>query len=75
MNSLVIDLIVCGLAYVIMVYFISIITKNKMYKGKGSDDGEGGIKNSNPPKIDLPPGVIWPSDAPKKPVKHTPIEV
>ena len=75
MNSLVIDLIVCGLAYVIMVYFISTITKNVLNKGKGGNDGEGGIKNSNPPKIDLPPGVIWSSDAPKKSVKPEPIEV
>ncbi len=66
MNSLVIDLIVCGLAYVILVYFITAITKNTINKGKSNNDGDGGIKNSTPPQIDLPPGVVWPSDAPVK---------
>ena len=26
----------------------------------GSDDGDGGFKLPNRPKIDLPPGVVWP---------------
>lgn len=64
MNSLVIDLIVCGLAYVIVVYFIATMTKNALRKGRNNDDGDGGIENFTPPKIDLPPGVIWPSDSP-----------
>jgi hypothetical protein len=75
MNSLVIDLIVCGLAYVILVYFISAITKNAIRKGKNGDNGDGGIKKSTPPKIDLPPGVVWPSEAPKMPIKSDPVEV
>lgn len=63
MNSLVIDLIVCGLAYVIVVYFIATMTKNSLNRGKNDDEGDGGIENFNPPKIDLPPGVIWPTDS------------
>ena len=66
MNSLVIDLIVCGLAYVIIVYFIATMTKSVLKKGKNNDEGDGGIENFTPPKIDLPPGVIWPSDSPKE---------
>lgn len=74
MNSLVIDLIVCGLAYVISVYFLATLTKNSLNKGKRSDDGDGGIENLTPPKIDLPPGVIWPTDTPKKSKTPEPVE-
>lgn len=74
MNSLLIDLIVCGVAYVIVVYFLAIVTKNSLNKGKSSDDGDGGIENVTPPKIDLPPGVIWPSDVPKKSNRPKPVE-
>ncbi|MBC6365573.1 hypothetical protein [Algoriphagus sp. AK58] len=74
MNSLVVDLIVCGLAYVITVYFIATMTKNALKRGKGNDEGDGGIEKITPPKIDLPPGVIWPSDAPKKSKQPEPVE-
>ena len=71
---MVIDLIVCGLAYVITVYFISIMTKNTLQKRKGGNDEDGGVKKIIPPKIDLPPGVIWPADVPKKSVRPEPVE-
>lgn len=74
MNSLMIDLIVCGLAYVITVYFITAVTKNSNNKRKDGDNDEGGLKNFTSPKIDLPPGVVWPSDAPKRPVNPEPVE-
>jgi hypothetical protein len=74
MSSLVIDLIVCGLAYVIMVYFITIMTKNTLKNRKDGDDEDGGIKKTTPPKIDLPPGVIWHSDAPKKFMRPKPVK-
>ncbi len=67
MNSLVIDLFMCGVAYVILIYFVATMTRNAIRKGNSNnDDGDGGIENLTPPKIDLPPGVIWPSDSPKK---------
>jgi hypothetical protein len=67
MNSLVIDLFLCGVAYVILIYFVATMTKNSLRKGNSSnDDGDGGIENFTPPKIDLPPGVIWPTDVTKK---------
>ncbi|GAA0877733.1 hypothetical protein GCM10009119_07010 [Algoriphagus jejuensis] len=67
MNSLVIDLFMCGVAYVILIYFVATMTKNAIRRGNSNnDDGDGGIENMTPPKIDLPPGVIWPSDVPKK---------
>jgi hypothetical protein len=74
MNSMVIDLIVCGSAYVISVYFIAILTKNSLKNRKGGDDEDGGIKLASPPKIDLPPGVVWPTDSPKKSLRHEPVE-
>ena len=76
MNSLVIDLFLCGVAYVILIYFIATMTKNSA-RGKNSnnDDGDGGVENFTPPKIDWPPGVIWPSDSPKKSPTPEPMEV
>jgi hypothetical protein len=66
MSSLVIDLILCGLAYVILIYVMATMTNNSLKKRGGSqDDGDGGIEDLTPPKIDLPPGVQWPSDSPK----------
>jgi hypothetical protein len=67
MNSLFIDLILCAIAYVILIYFIATMVKARSQKGKdNNDDGDGGIENLTPPTIDLPPGIIWPKDAPKK---------
>jgi hypothetical protein len=31
-----------------------------MFRG---DDGEGGKEEDTPPRLDLPPGVSWPTDA------------
>jgi hypothetical protein len=72
MSSLVIDLILCGFAYVVLIYFVATMTKSKISRKDGNnDDGDGGVEDFSPPKIDLPPGVIWPSDSPKT---KTPIE-
>lgn len=66
MDSLLIDLTLSGLAYVILIYMIITISKNKFSKGKGSEDDEdGGIKVEIPPTIDLPPGILWFDDSPK----------
>ncbi|MHA7131917.1 hypothetical protein [Algoriphagus namhaensis] len=71
MSSLVIDLFLLGVAYIIMIYFVATMTKKSLgRKNDRSDDGDGGIETSTPPKIDLPPGVIWPSDSPTR--KRTP---
>lgn len=75
MSSLVIDLILCGVAYVILIYFVATLTKNSFRRGNSSgDEGDGGIENFSPPKIDLPPGVIWPSDMPKTTKWPDPVE-
>ncbi|HSJ68614.1 MAG TPA: hypothetical protein VK921_13100 [Anditalea sp.] len=67
MSSLFIDLVLCGLAYVVLIYFVATMTKARINKrDNDTDDGDGGVEDMTPPKIDLPPGVIWPKDAPKK---------
>jgi hypothetical protein len=72
MDSLMIDLILCGLVYVILIYFIVTISKNLRVGDKNQD--EGGLEIQTPPKIDLPPGVIWPAgELPK--VKPSPEKI
>ncbi|TVP47515.1 MAG: hypothetical protein EA341_12695 [Mongoliibacter sp.] len=75
MSSLVVDLVLCGLAYVVLIYFVATLTKPKISrKGDNNDDGDGGIEDYTPPKIDLPPGIIWPSDGPKSKTPTEPLE-
>jgi hypothetical protein len=67
MSSLAVDLMLCGIAYVVLIYFVATMTKSRLGRGQNNDDdGDGGIEDFTPPKIDLPPGVIWPSDGPTK---------
>lgn len=70
MSSLVIDLILCGIAYVVLIYFVATMARANMEPGgkknEEDDDGDGGIEDLTPPKIDLPPGVVWPTEGPKK---------
>lgn len=67
MSSLVVDLILFGLAYVLLIFVMATMTNKSIRKGGNrEDDGDGGIEDFTPPKIDLPPGVQWPSDSPKK---------
>jgi hypothetical protein len=62
MDSLMIDLILCGLVYVILIYFIVTVSKNlRVGRNDQDDGGDGGLEIQRPPKIDLPPGVIWPT--------------
>lgn len=68
MSSLVIDLILCGLAYVILIFVMASMTRKSIRRDEDSgQDGDGGVEAHIPPKIDLPPGVIWPADSPKSP--------
>lgn len=65
MNSLVIDLVLLGLTYVVLIYFVATLTKARLNQRKNDsrDDGEGGVENYTPPKIDLPPGIVWPHES------------
>lgn len=75
MSSVVIDLLLLGIAYVIMIYFVATMSKNSLRrKNDSGDDGDGGIETNTPPKIDLPPGVIWPTDGPRKDKRPEPVE-
>jgi hypothetical protein len=60
MSSTLIDFLLCGLAYVLLSYFLGAWTKRRRKKSSGSDGGMGGKSKTEPPVIDLPPGVTWP---------------
>ncbi|MDB4447602.1 hypothetical protein N9223_00975 [bacterium] len=59
MKSFYYDIFLSGLTYVLLIYLTFRLMKNK--KSRGSDD-DGGETIYSPPKIDLPPGITWPSD-------------
>lgn len=69
----IIDLILCAFVYAILVAFI-FIRENRKRRGGDTDDDEGGLPVSQPPDIDLPPGVCLPDDRPRK-TKTEPDEV
>tara|TARA_R110001592_G_scaffold312206_1_gene587370 strand:+ start:114909 stop:115133 length:225 start_codon:yes stop_codon:yes gene_type:complete len=68
MNSLVIDLILCGVAYVVLIYFVATLTKSKIKRNRknNDEDGDGGVEDNTPPVIDLPPGIVWPTEEKEK---------
>ncbi|MCH7402477.1 hypothetical protein ACFOUP_17350 [Belliella kenyensis] len=75
MSSLLVDLILLGLAYVVLIYIVATLTKPHAQKGKNKgEDGEGGVEDYTPPKIDLPPGVIWYSELEKSKSDQATIE-
>lgn len=67
MKSFYYDIFLSGLAYVLLVYLIFRLMKKR--RSKGADD-DGDITIYDPPKIDLPPGVVWPND----PQQYLPME-
>jgi hypothetical protein len=60
MSSTLIDFLLCGLAYVLLSYFLGAWIKIRRKKSSGSDGGMGGKSEIAPPVLDLPPGVTWP---------------
>ncbi|AWW33149.1 hypothetical protein DN752_11595 [Echinicola strongylocentroti] len=73
---MVVDMIVFGMAYVLLVYLVmTMIRPPHLPNRDKNDDGDGGIDIPDTPKIDLPPGVIWPSDGPKAKDPAPPMEV
>ncbi|MFZ9234961.1 MAG: hypothetical protein ACO22X_01980 [Algoriphagus sp.] len=60
MSPTLIDFLLCGLAYVLLSYFLGAWTKVQRKKSSGPDGGKGGKAETAPPVIDLPPGVTWP---------------
>lgn len=67
MSSFYYDLILSGLTYVMLTYLcFSLMKKRKRTK---DEDDDGGLTIESGPKIDLPPGIIWP-DGSGSPIKR-----
>lgn len=64
MNSFYYDILLTAGTFLLMGYLSIRAMASRKSKGS-SDDDEGGLIFEHEPKIDLPPGVIWPSDSPK----------
>jgi hypothetical protein len=62
MSATLIDLLLCGLAYVVISYFLGVWSKSRLKRTSNSDDSEGGDFDSRPPVLDLPPGISWPEE-------------
>lgn len=60
MSPTLIDFLLCGLAYVLLSYFLGAWTKIRRKKSSGPDGGMGGKLETDSPVLDLPPGVTWP---------------
>ena len=71
MNSVTIDLVLSGLVYLVLVYFMITLLKKRKKNSDNDDDNDGGIAVSGPPEIDLPPGVCLPDDPIRKIRKET----
>ena len=64
-------MILSGLTYVILTYLSFMLMKKR--KSRIDDDDDGNALTFDQPKIDLPPGVVWP-DSPRT-FKEIPQEV
>lgn len=58
------DMILSGIAYVIMVYFIMRMLRHRNRRTGGDDESDGGVPNQLLPDLDLPPGVTLPDNSP-----------
>lgn len=58
------DIVLVGIAYIIMVYFMVILMKRKNFRFRNGndDDNDGGIAVSPNPDLDLPPGITLPNN-------------
>jgi len=74
MNAVTFDLVLSGLVYLVLVYFMITLLKKRKKSSDSDDDNDGGISVSGPPQIDLPPGICLP-DEPRRRMKEEPEEV
>jgi hypothetical protein len=65
MSPSLLQLLLCGLAYVLLSYLIGRWCKPVSAGLSRGDDENGGKAEDAPPRLDLPPGVTWPKDAEK----------
>lgn len=66
MHSIIFYIVFCSLLYVILLAFIFLRNSYPGRKNDGDGDDDGGLPMTTPPHIDLPPGVTWPDDIPRK---------
>lgn len=66
-----IDMLLMGAAYLIMVYFMVVLMKKKNFRFRDDedDDDDGGVSIDSTPDLDLPPGVTLPDDRPTRKIK------
>lgn len=74
MNAVTFDLVLSGIVYVVLIYFMITLLKKRKKSTDSDDDNDGGISVSGPPQIDLPPGVCLP-DTPTRRKIEEPEEV
>ncbi len=60
MSPTLIDFLLCGLAYVLLSYFLGAWAKGRRKKSSGPDGGIGEKAVTESPVLDLPPGITWP---------------
>lgn len=76
MGSYLFDMVLCGVTYVILVYFMVKLMRVKNVRMRDDeDDGEGGVSYTNLPEIDLPPGISLPDGPPGGKVKKEEAEI
>jgi len=78
MPSYIIELIICGVAYIGIVYLLVRLFKFNQWQGSTppkKDGDDGGLFVELPPiDLDLPPGVSLPGGGPTNEVPQDPIE-
>lgn len=71
MANYIIDMVLCGIIYVGMVFFIIRLIKQRTKKNRrnNNDDDDGGIEFYTEPDLDLPPGVTLPDGGPSQKIE------
>ena len=60
MNGYLLDMVLCGIAYVVIVYFMMKLVRPRSGNSPKDDNEDGGIYWDTLPDLDLPPGVSLP---------------
>ena len=70
----IINMVLSGIAYLIMIYFMYRMLRKPDGDREGGDDGnDGGIAIDTLPDLDLPPGICLPGQGPTKKPVDTPV--
>jgi len=70
MNAIYYDLFLSSLTYLLLIY-LSVRLMRSRKRNTGNNDDGGQQQAEQPPVIDLPPGVSWPTDqTPQVPTKE-----